>query len=216
MSRLPPSASVATPSGGATLCAPSALRNLPAILALLRDVAPPQGRALEIASGTGQHIAALAEALPEIDWQPSEIAPDRIASIDAYATQSGRGNLRPALLLDASAPGWSAQASYDLVYIGNLLHLLPEAAARTVLLEAADALAQGGTLVLYGPFRRGGVLTSEGDAKFDAELRAADPEIGYKDDAWVIEVLTGSGLTLGKVREMPANNLAFMARRLPF
>ncbi len=214
MNRLPPSASIATPTGDGTLTAPSALRNIPAIVALMREVAPARGRALEIACGTGQHVTALAGALPGIDWQPSEIAPDRIASIDAYGAQSGLGNLRPALLLDATLPGWAAQQQpYDLVYMGNLLHLISEEAASAVVTEAARAVAPEGLLAIYGPFRRAGVLTSEGDATFDAELRAADPAIGYKDDGWLLGVLTAAGLAPADVRQMPANNLAFLARR---
>jgi hypothetical protein len=211
MTRLPPSASIANPLTGGRLHAPSAERNAPAIVDLLRDVAPASGRALEIASGTGQHVLALATALPQLQWHPTEVEPARIASIDAYAAQAGLPNLNPAQYLDATAPGWGATHSpYDLIHLGNLLHLIPEPAAHTVLTEAADALA--GTLVLYGPFRRAGLLTSDGDAQFDAELRGADPAIGYKDDVWVSTVLESAGLSV-TVREMPANNLAFIARR---
>ena len=105
MSALPPSASIATPSEGAKLFAPSAERNLPVITASLSEVAPPQGRALEIASGTGQHIVALATALPNIDWFPSEIAPERMASINAYAASAKLSNIHPAIALDATKQG---------------------------------------------------------------------------------------------------------------
>lgn len=215
MSRLPPSASITSPAGGDKLFAPSAERNLPVITALLRDVAPPQGRALEIASGTGQHITALATALPDLDWFPSEIAPDRIASINAYVASANRPNLHPATALDATQEGWSERhRAYDLIHLGNLLHLISMPASEALLREAALALTPAGTLTLYGPFMRGGLLTSEGDARFDAELRAADPAVGYKDDAWINELLTSAGLSLS-VRDMPANNLAFIAKRTP-
>ncbi len=213
MSRLPPSASIASPAEGDKLFAPSAERNLPVITALLRDVAPSHGRALEIASGTGQHITALAIAFPNLDWFPSEIAPDRIASINAYVASAQRPNLHPATVLDATQQGWSIdQDAFDLIHLGNLLHLISKPAAQTLLRDAALALAPSGTLTLYGPFMRGGLLTSDGDARFDAELRAADPAIGYKDDAWINEVLTSAGLSFS-VRDMPANNLAFIAKR---
>ncbi len=215
MSRLPASASIATPLDGARLFAPSAERNAPAITALLCEIGPAQGRALEIASGTGQHILALATALPGVEWHPTEIAPERRASIDAYAAEAGLPNLRPAQYLNATAPGWAAaHAPFNLIYIGNLLHLIPQAAALILLTEAAKALTHDGVFVVYGPFLRAGELTSEGDAQFDAELRAADPAIGYKDDDWVNEVLTSAGLDQ-EVRQMPANNLAFIARRIP-
>lgn len=214
MTRLPPSASIANPVGGDMLHAPSADRNAPAIVDLLREVAPAKGRALEIASGTGQHVTALAKALPKLDWFPSEIAPERIASINAYAAAEKLDNFHPARTLDATSVGWSTDAPpYDLIHLGNLLHLIPAQAAQTVLREVAASLAPEGIFTLYGPFMRSGILTSAGDAQFDAELRAANPAIGYKDDLWVNEVLTSTGLTLS-IREMPANNLAFIAKRI--
>ncbi len=216
MSTLPPNASVATQLDGGKLSAPSALRNTPVIVELLQNIAPARGRALEIASGTGQHISALATAISQLDWQPTEIAADRITSIDAYAAQAGVQNLRPALLLDAAQAGWAkGHPPYDLVYLGNLLHLISSEAAATVLSEAANALAAQGHFVIYGPFKRSGTLTSEGDTKFDAQLRAADPKIGYKDDQWVKEILTGAGLNVSLVQNMPANNLAFITKREP-
>lgn len=216
MSTLPPSASIANATENGKLMAPSALRNTPAIVDLLRSIAPPCGRALEIASGTGQHITALATALPGIEWHPTEIAADRITSINAYAAEAGLANLHPAQMLDAATAGWSAQHTpYDLIYLGNLLHLIPTANAHAVLTQAAMALAPSGTFVIYGPFMRSGILTSEGDAQFDAELRSANPLIGYKDDAWALDVLTQAGLHATSVKDMPANNLAFIARREP-
>lgn len=216
MTSLPPSASVANHTVDGKLCAPSALRNAPVIVELLQEVVPAKGRALEIASGTGQHVAALATAIPHIDWYPTEIASDRITSIDAYAAQAALDNLRPAQILDAAKQGWATMhLPYDLIYLGNLLHLISLDAATTVLCEAANALTPQGNLVIYGPFKRAGVLTSAGDAKFDAELRAANPAIGYKDDQWMKQILTGAGLHVSLVRNMPANNLAFIANREP-
>ena len=79
--------------------------------------------------------------------------------------------------------------------------------------EAALALAPGGTLILYGPFRREGVLTSDGDSKFDAELRTADPAIGYKDTVDITRWLSDAALSPIDRIDMPANNLAFIARK---
>ena len=215
MSKLPANANTAHAADGAKLCAPSALRNMDAITEMVASVAPETGRALEIASGTGQHITAFARAVPQLVWHPTEIAPERIASINAYAAEAALPNLRPAQMLDATADGWaSSHAHFDLIYLGNLLHLIPAPAAHTLLGQAARALAPRGVLILYGPFMRSGVLTSDGDRQFDADLRRADPAIGYKDDVWVNEVLTARGLRI-KVDQMPANNLCIIARQEP-
>lgn len=214
MSKLPTTASVANALEGVKLCAPSAARNTAVIVELLAGLAPSRGRALEIASGTGQHIVTLAAALPALDWQPTDIDASRRASIDAYAAEARLPNLRAARHLDAARPGWGAEEDpFDLIHLANLLHLIPQPAAQTVLKEAAAALRPSGQLVVYGPFTRAGTLTSDGDRRFDAQLRAADLDIGYKDDTWVEAVLNAAGLTVIQTRDMPANNLAFIAAR---
>ena len=48
---------------------------------------------------------------------------------------------------------------------------------------------------------------------FDAQLRAADPAIGYKDDQTVLHWLTAAGLEIAEVRDMPANNLSVVFER---
>lgn len=215
MSRaLPPTASVAEAREGAKLHAPAAARNAEAICEVLQQVAPAKGKALEIASGTGQHVVTFAAVLPEVTWQPTDIDAERLRSIDAYVAEAGLSNIAPAQHLDAAAPGWAAhQGPLDLIVLINLLHLISAQDVQTIIDEAAQSLGPGGTLFLYGPFARDGALTSEGDQRFDAQLRAADPEIGYKDTRDMLRWLAGAGLHPEPPREMPANNLALVARR---
>lgn len=212
--KLPPSASVANPSEGAMLHAPAAVRNADVLTALIAAHAPETGDALEIASGTGQHVVRFAAQCPELRWHPTEVDPARRASIDAYAAQSGLPNLTPASALDACAPSWSQNmGGKDLIVVINLLHLISTPQAKTLIVEAAYALSPNGVLVLYGPFKRAGSLTSAGDQRFDAELRGADPLIGYKDDLDFLRWLHDAGLTDVESVDMPANNLAFIARK---
>jgi SAM-dependent methyltransferase len=211
---LSPSASAAHAGEGAKLHAPSAERNAAEISEALREVAPETGRALEIASGTGQHVVAFAAAMPGLIWQPTEIDATRRASIDAYVSEAGLPNLRAAMVLDATEAGWGkAQADQALIVLINLLHLISTPEARRITAEAAQALGPGGRFAIYGPFLRDGQATSEGDARFHASLTAQDPAIGYKDLAEVEGWLCEAGLTLHPVRHMPANNLFLMAER---
>lgn len=209
-------ASTAAQGDGGKLFAPSAQRNVAAIADLLAEFAPPSGRALELASGTGQHVVALAARLPGLTWQPTEPDPVRRASIDAHAVEADLPNVAPARPLDALRSGWSSDWSgQDLIFLSNLLHLVSDDEAWTLLAEAALALAPGGRLIVYGPFKRGGDLTSEGDVSFDASLRAADPAIGYKDDFDTLDQMMRGGLDIVAAVEMPANNLALIAGRPP-
>ncbi|WP_171174799.1 DUF938 domain-containing protein [Ruegeria sp. HKCCD8929] len=209
---LPPNASVAEQGDGAKLIAPAASRNVDVLCDLLAQVAPQDGRALELASGTGQHVVAFAARLPGLLWQPTEVIAERITSIDAYA--QGIPNILPAHTLDALQPGWSTEhTGYDLIVLINLLHLISLPETETLITETARALAPGGRFVLYGPFMRGGQLTSEGDKRFHAALTMQDAEIGYKDDFDMIDLMQAAGLEMAEVIEMPANNLALIAAK---
>lgn len=208
---LPASASVATRDADGKLFAPSAARNVEAVTQLLTRIAPPTGTALEIASGTGQHVVHYAAALPAMTWQPTEIDATRRASIAAYLAEAALPNIAAPIALDATASGWGTNhGGQNLITLCNLLHLISTPEAQTLAAEAATALAPNGVLMIYGPFKRGEAFISDGDQTFDASLRAQDPEIGYKSDAAVIQWGVDTGLVSRPAQDMPANNLALI------
>ena len=210
--RLPSTASVAQAQEGDKLHAPAAARNAQAIIDLLSRVAPPSGTALELASGTGQHVVQFAQALPQLIWQPTEVASDRLKSIAAYRAETGLGTILPPLRLNATEQGWGVAHAADLIVLINLSHLVSEAEVKTLFKEAARALRPGGQFVLYGPFMRNGQLISDGDRSFHESLTASDPDIGYKNDVDVADWMADAGLSLAETVEMPANNLALIAK----
>jgi SAM-dependent methyltransferase len=209
-----PDSPAAPGSGDARISAPSALRNRDLIAAELVRVAPERGRALEIASGTGEHVVRFAAAMPGLDWQPTDPDPARRASIAAWSAEAGLGNIRAPRDLDAARAGWAAaHGPVDLVVLVNLLHLISDGEAETVLREVAAVLARGGIFALYGPFLRDGAATSEGDAAFHASLQAQDPAIGYKDVIGTCATLVAAGLAHVETVAMPANNLLLVFER---
>ncbi|WP_120499203.1 DUF938 domain-containing protein [Roseovarius sp. EL26] len=201
-------ASVAKPVEGSKLSAPAAERNRDAIIQILHRFLPSSGIVLELASGTGQHIIAFAEAFPNLIWQPTDIDPSRRQSIDAWAKEAQLPNLNTARPLDAASSGWGqVHAGQNAVLLINLLHLISANEAQCIVQEAGQALAPGGMLMIYGPFLRGGKTTSDGDQIFHSRLQAHDPETGYKDHVDVDDWGRHVGLQSCNMVEMPANNL---------
>ncbi|WP_439142344.1 DUF938 domain-containing protein [Planktotalea sp.] len=211
---LPATASITERMDDGRLVAPSAEKNVNALCQVLRDFAPKEGRAIELASGTGQHCVAFAKVCPNLIWVPTDIDDARLASIAIYVSEAQLDNLTLPVKLDASAAGWSASTGpLNLIVLVNLLHLITADAARTLIQEVAQALAPGGMFLLYGPFKCDGALTSVGDARFHESLLTADPKIGYKDDTDILTWVNQNGLAVNEILEMPANNLSFLIRK---
>lgn len=187
---------------------PAADRNKQAILEVLRQVLPDHGNALEIASGTGQHVAWFAAALPQWTWQPTDAMPDALGSISAWVAEQGLPNVRPPLVLDVMAPEWlPGDDKFDLVYCANMLHISPWASCAALMQGGARRLAPGGVLVTYGPYLEDGVPTSEGNLSFDQSLRAQNPAWGIRRREDVAQEAARAGLRLVQRHAMPANNL---------
>jgi hypothetical protein len=196
--------------------APATARNRAPILAVLERELPARGLVLEIASGTGEHSVAFAEALPALAFQPSDADPDALASIEAWRRHAALPNVRPALALDVHAWPWPARDpsdAIDAILCINMIHIAPWSACLALLDGAAAVLAPGAPLVLYGPFREGGAHTAPSNAAFDANLRERDPRWGVRDQGEVAAEAAARGLDLVRVAAMPANNRTLVLRR---
>ena len=191
---------------------PAADRNKQAVLDVLRKVLPAHGTALEIASGTGQHVAWFAAALPEWTWQPTDADEGALPAIAAWTSQAGLANVRPPLLLDVMAPQWPAQGPvfaqpFDAVYCANMLHIAPWPTCAALMQGCARHLAQRGVLVTYGPYLEENVRTAPSNILFDQSLRARNPAWGIRRLEDVALEAQHAGLRLRERHAMPANNL---------
>jgi tRNA G46 methylase TrmB len=92
---------------GARRSAPAALRNREAIADVLSDWLPATGVVLEIASGSGEHAVYFAERFRGLEWQPSDVHPDALASIEAWRIASDLSNVRPRTPMRCSASKWT-------------------------------------------------------------------------------------------------------------
>ena len=188
------------------LVAPAAERNeQPIIDALLPRLQGRRGLMLEIGSGTGQHAAAWAGAFPGLDWQPSDPFDSHLDSIRAWVAHAGHANLRAPIWLDA-AERWPAFEPLAGVISVNVIHIAPWVVTKGIFSGAANAVAEGGHLIFYGPFKEGGVHTGDGNAAFDAKLRADDPAWGIRDLDDLKALAVDAGFTGPEVVHMPANN----------
>lgn len=197
---------------------PAADRNKQPILEVLREVLPDTGLALEIASGTGQHVAHFAAALPDWIWQPSDAEREMLPAIAARIAEAGLPNVRPPVLLDVLAPQWPAQGpafaqAFDAIYCANMLHISPWPTCAALMQGSARHLAPHGLLVTYGPYLEDDVVTSPGNVAFDESLRSRDPAWGLRRVEDVAAQAQRAGLALLQRHAMPANNLLLVFGR---
>ncbi|MEO0973008.1 MAG: DUF938 domain-containing protein [Pseudomonadota bacterium] len=187
--------------------AASCERNQDPILNALRPILTRYGdcQVLEVGSGTGQHGVFFASALPWVTWTLSDRAENH-AGIEAWRNEADLKNLLGPLLLDVNDFP-DVEPPVQVVFSANTAHIMRWQEVTLMIAGAANALAEDGRLLVYGPFRRDGAHTSEGNEAFDHSLRQMSPSMGIRDLEAVDGVARDAGLTLVAVHQMPANNL---------
>lgn len=190
---------------------PATGRNREVIRDVLRDVLPPRGTVLEIASGSGQHAAFFASAFPELRWQPSDLDPELFASIRAWS--EALDNVADPVAIDVTAQTWPVDTALSAGFCANMIHIAPWEACLGLLDGMSRVLASGAPLCLYGPFMRGGVHTAPSNAAFDQRLKSRNPTWGVRDLDVIEREADPRGLVIERVIEMPANNSTVVFRR---
>lgn len=196
---------------------PSAERNKQPILEVLRRTLGTQGRALEIAAGTGQHAVWFAAGLGPWVWQPSEADARLLPLLSRRVEEAALPNLQAPVRLDVMAPQWPAQGpafgrEFDAVFCANMLHIAPWPACAALMDGAARHLRPGGLLVTYGPYFETG-LEVPSNLAFDEDLRARNPAWGIRRLDDVVAQAARAGLALRERHAMPANNLVLVFAR---
>lgn len=191
---------------------PAADRNKQPILDVLRTVLADRGTALEISSGTGQHVAWFAAALPGWMWQPTEADATLLPAIGERIAQERLANAWPPGRLDVTSPRWPSEGAefvqrFDAIFCANMLHIAPWSCCAGLMRGAARYLAPRGVLVTYGPYIEDGVQTAPTNIAFDASLKSRDPAWGLRRRADVEAEAARAGLVLRARHAMPANNL---------
>jgi cyclopropane fatty-acyl-phospholipid synthase-like methyltransferase len=190
----------------------AAERNRQPILERLQQLLPKQGTVLEIGSGTGQHAVFFSRNLPGLLWQPSD-REENLAALEAIFSAEGNEHILPVLKLDVTRDPWPG-CTYDAAYSANTAHIMPWNAVVAMFSGVSEHIIPRARFCLYGPFNIDNRFTSESNARFDAQLRAEDPDMGIRDMA-AIESLAG----LHQMRmefqiAMPANNFILVFSKL--
>lgn len=174
-------------------------------------LAHANGLLLELGSGTGQHAVSLAAELPNLTWQPTDIA-GALPGLASRVRTAGTPNILPPLELDVGRRPWPV-ATACAVFTANTLHIMAWPLVESFMAGVGEVLAPGGILAIYGPFRYRGQYTSESNAAFDQWLRARDPASGIRDFESVDGLARDQGLVLEADHVMPANNQFLVWRR---
>ena len=190
---------------------PATDRNRDAILDVLTPWLANVKQALEVASGSGQHVAHWAPRFPHVNWIPSDLNPLHCRSIAAWT--AGIENVSTPIKLDVTASSWKELRTVDLVFCANMIHIAPWEACLGLLARSAEILTPGGTLVLYGPFMENGQHNAESNAQFDESLRSRDPSWGIRDLNEVKSTAADHGFVFDIKTTMPANNLTVIFKR---
>jgi SAM-dependent methyltransferase len=194
---------------------PAADRNKQPILELLRAVVPPQGEALESASGTGQHVVWFAKHMPGWNWQPTDLHRGALYNIEAYLDQVNLDNVYAPTVLNVLSESWPIEPqTVDLVVCINMLHIAPWEACAGLMRGCARHLAPSGKLVTYGPYFEDEVSTAPSNLAFDESLRAHDPRQGIRRRADVEQAAAAAGLRCVARHAMAANNLLLVFERM--
>lgn len=192
-------------------------RNRQPILEVLLQVLPPEGKILEIASGTGEHAVFFAPHLTPRYWIPSDCNPESIKSIQAWQKVSQLDNLHSPLIIDVRESPWEVEKlgiEIDALININMIHIAPWEACLGLMEGASRLLPVGGILYLYGPYKQGGKHTAPSNLAFDAFLQNQNPQWGVRNLEDVVAVAQSRGLQLMKTLSMPANNLSVVFEKI--
>lgn len=182
---------------------PASERNREPILATLHTWFADRRQVLEIGSGTGQHAAHFAAAMPHLVWQSSDRA-EHLPAIRQWLDEAALPNTPLPLELDITGP-WPTHR-YDAIFSANTLHILAWTEVECLFAALPAVTTADARVAIYGPFNIDGRFTSDSNAAFDRDLRMRGAHMGIRDRSAVDALATAAGFELIDDVAMPANN----------
>lgn len=159
---------------------------------------------LEIGSGSGQHVLHFADIMPNITWQPSDLAP-YLPGLAANVERSSTNVLTPQQL-DENSNCWLPNTTFDGLFSANTLHIMPWSQVEAFFARSSKQLNINAKLCIYGPFNYNGQYSSPSNAQFDLWLASRQAGSAIRDIEAVAEQAKHNGFELINDIKMPANN----------
>ncbi len=196
---------------------PATIRNRDSIATVLSGYISPKGLFLEIASGSGEHGVFFQKTFSSIIWQTSDPELVHRKSIVSWINHQGLSSKMPEPLnIDVEKRPWPITRQLRSLIKGivciNMIHISPWSCTRALFNESKSYLDQNQFLMLYGPFIRSDLQTSNSNLNFDQYLKFQNPLWGLRHLDEVNNLAYENGFELNKVIEMPANNLSVIYR----
>ncbi|WP_323751424.1 DUF938 domain-containing protein [Marinobacter sp.] len=181
------------------------------ILEKLREIFDAPGKVLEVGTGTAQHAVHFAEAMPHLQWQPTD-HPNAVKNCGPRLELAALPNTLPVLELDVATPPWPVE-SFTWVFSANTAHIMAWSEVEQMFHNIGKRLPKEGAFCLYGPFNNQGQYSSEGNRAFDQHLKASAAHMGIRDLEDLSTLAQTVGLTLSENHAMPANNRLLVFRK---
>ena len=127
-------------------------------------------------------------------------------------------NVKPMLELkiDTGCDLPNHRNAFDIIFNANMIQIAEFSCKEALFALVAKTLktGSGSRMFLYGSFAdEGGAIAAESNRKFQAFLKALNPNFGLREVGAVVAVAEKNGLVLEADRDMPANNKMLVFKR---
>jgi hypothetical protein len=180
------------------------------ILERLREVFDAPGVVIEVGTGTGQHAVHFAQAMPYLQWQPTD-HPAAAHISRPRLDQAPLPNILPIIELDVGTTHWPLE-SFTWAFSANTAHIMAWSEVEQMFRNIGERLTTTGAFCLYGPFNNQGQFSSESNRQFDQHLRTRALHMGIRDLEDLYTLAKAVGLILAEDFNMPANNRLLVFR----
>ena len=197
---------------------PATERNKDSIAEVLSRILLKRGYILEIGSGSGEHAIKFQKCFPELTWQSSDPELVHRKSISSWIEHEELNFQMPQPLdIDVEKIPWEIPSellnSIQGIISINMIHIASWNCTKSLFNESGNLLKNGQFLMLYGPFKIGGMHISQSNELFDISLKMQNESWGVRDLGEVSEEANKNDFIEEELIRMPANNFSVIYRK---